>query len=273
MRDPTSADEIGPCIRALVRPLARILIRNGVSHGAFAELARQPFIDAAQELLEEDGEGPTNALVAVQTGIPRKYVGQIAARTDSSDAEIFHQFDRAAQVVTGWLRDKRFHDKKGRPANLPVKGQGATFKELVRRYSGDVPFNTMKNKLLKMEVITETKAGRLRLLKRGLIPGRDRGELFLVLGENLARHIEAVDHNMTSDDAYFERKVEHDNLPNEALPKLRKLAASKVQSLLEALDKSMARYDRDTTKKAGGTGRKRATLGIYYFDHDYREEP
>jgi len=42
--------------------------------------------------------------------------------------------------------------------------------------------------------------------------------------------------------------------------------------LLELLDRWMSARDRDATPPLPGTGRKRAGVGIYYFQEDYRGE-
>ena len=36
--------------KTLMRPLVRILLRNGVSYGEFAELLKSVFVDAAQDV-------------------------------------------------------------------------------------------------------------------------------------------------------------------------------------------------------------------------------
>jgi len=38
------------------------------------------------------------------------------------------------------------------------------------------------------------------------------------------------------------------------------------------MDRSMSERDRDVNPKVVGTGRKRAVVGIYYFEEDYRGE-
>ncbi len=38
--------------KPLMRPLVRILVRNGVSYGEFGELLKSIFVDAAQDVLQ-----------------------------------------------------------------------------------------------------------------------------------------------------------------------------------------------------------------------------
>jgi len=61
----------------------------------------------------------------------------------------------------------------------------------------------------------------------------------------------------------------YDNLPSETLPDLRIMARDRAQALLEQLDRWMSERDRDFSPEVPGTGRKRAGVGIYYFEGDY----
>lgn len=70
----------------------------------------------------------------------------------------------------------------------------------------------------------------------------------------------------------FQRKVAYDNLPDEVLPKYRKLSAKKAQALLESLDQWLAQRDRDINPAVRGTGRNEAGLGIYYFEESYSKK-
>ena len=55
---------------------------------------------------------------------------------------------------------------------------------------------------------------------------------------------------------------------NGIVEKFRPLAGEHAQRLLEALDRWLARHDRDVTPSTRGTGRLRAGIGIYYFEEE-----
>ena len=93
-----------------------------------------------------------------------------------------------------------------------------------------------------------------------------------ILGVDASHLIATIDHNIRqSDTPFFQRKVSYDNLPLEVLPELKKKAADRGQALLESMDRWMSARDRDVTPGVPGTGRKRAGIGIYYFQEDYGE--
>ncbi|PVV14853.1 MAG: hypothetical protein B6D72_03060 [gamma proteobacterium symbiont of Ctena orbiculata] len=54
----------------------------------------------------------------------------------------------------------------------------------------------------------------------------------------------------------------------EALHDFRNMSAEKSQALLVECDKYLSQHDRDVNPDSGGTGRKHAGIGIYYFEQD-----
>ena len=66
--------------------------------------------------------------------------------------------------------------------------------------------------------------------------------------------------------------MHYPTLPSEVLPELRLLTRERAQALLEQLDLWMAARNREVNPTVQGTGRKRAMVGIYYFEEDFSEE-
>ena len=114
----------------------------------------------------------------------------------------------------------------------------------------------------------------IRLLVSAYVPvGSDAGKLH-ILGSDVALLIGTIDHNMheTQQQPRFQRKVAYDNLPVEALPKLRELTQEHGQALLQEIDRYLSQQDRDINPDIQGTGRKHAGIGIYLFEEDAPEE-
>ncbi len=124
-----------------------------------------------------------------------------------------------------------------------------------------------------MGAVARLDDGSVELLTRGYIPRDSKADKLGILGTDVAHLLATIDHNVHSTDAEprFQRKVAYDNLPTEALATLRRLSADEAQRLLERIDRWMAENDRDTNPDTRGTGRKRAGVGIYYFEENYEE--
>jgi hypothetical protein len=172
------------------------------------------------------------------------------------------------------VRDRIFTDESGDPIDLPFEGEKASFKRLVRFYSGDAPARAVLDELLRVGAAERTPGGKIHLLERSYVPKKGEVEKIGILGTDASDLISTIDHNIRQADApFFQRKVCYDNLPCEALPELKKMAGKKSQALLESLDRWLSRRDRDFNPQVGGTGRKRAGIGVYYFEDDYGGGP
>ncbi len=252
----------------------RILLRNGVPYRAFAEHAKKAYVDVAMEDLESGGRKPSLSRASVVTGLTRKEVSRLARAPAGPDPGVAERYNRAARVISGWVRDRRYKDGRGRPASLPVEGGRRSFADLVRKYSGDMPVRAVLDELLRVGAVRELRDGRVKLVTRAYVPRSGEREKLGILGTDVAALIETIDHNLTSppEDAFFQLKVEYDNLPAEPLARLRASAGQKAQKLLEELDRSWSRHDRDVNPNIAGTGRKKAMLGIYYHEGDFDAE-
>ncbi|HSW53340.1 MAG TPA: DUF6502 family protein [Sulfuricaulis sp.] len=262
---------IADAILRLMRPLVRVLLRNGVSFHGFADLAKRVYVEVAtQEDLTIPGRKPTVSRVAVLTGLTRKEVQRISALPGTPDPEAGERYNRAARVVSGWVRDPDFSDADGEPLALTPDEGASSFAELVRRYSGDVPPRAVLDELLRVGTVERGEDGRIRLFARSYIPRTSDADKFAILGTDVSDLIATIDHNMRQGaaDPRFQRKVMYDNLPAEVIPKFRKLGAARAQALLEQMDKWLSQHDRDVQQTVDGSGRMRAGIGIYYFEED-----
>ncbi len=257
----------------LLQPLIRILLRNGIPFGTFADLAKHVYVKMAMEEFGLPNRKQTASRVSIITGLTRKEVSRIQGLSEIENEETIERYNRAARVVSGWVRDSRFLDSSGQPAVLPVEGNGVSFSELVRHFSGDMPVRAVLDELDRVGVIDHLPDGRIRLLSRAYIPVTGEVEKLGILGTDVRDLICTIDNNITreADQRLLQRKVSYDNLPEEILVELRQLSAQKGQSLLEELDIWLSQHDRDNNTSVSGTGRHRAGIGIYYFEEDVGE--
>jgi hypothetical protein len=261
-------------ILKLLRPLVRILLRNGVSYNTFADFAKWVYVDVASKEFGIKGRKQTTSRVSVITGLSRKEVMRVRKLSRPDDRKSAEKYNRAARVIAAWRRDKNFLDAKGRPALLPMSGPGASFSELVKRFSGDIPVRATLDELTRVGAVKRLEDGRISLLTRTYVAESSDADKLHIMGTDVAHLISTIDHNLKSDSRglLFQRKVAYDNLPDDALPLFRQYSAKKAQMLLENLDRWLAQHDRDVTPAVKGTGRNNAGIGIYYFEEPYSIE-
>lgn len=256
-------------VRRLMRPLVRILIRNGVAYGALAELLRKVYVDVAYEEFSPAGKKQTVSRVSGLTGLTRKEVKRLLETEMADSASSQKRYNRAVRVIGGWVNDKRFQDEDGKPADLPVEGARKSFALLVKGYSGDIPHRAMLDMLEEAGSVKLVK-DRVRLVRRAYVPGGDAVEKIRILGTDVSELISTIDHNLVAqpDNLRYQRKVSYDNINPDSMAKLRKVSFRKAQSLLEQLDRQYAGNELDED----GEGGKTISMGIYFYEKDSPEE-
>jgi hypothetical protein len=146
-----------------LRPIARWLLKSGVTWKEFAELSRGVFVSVAAEEFGLRGR-PTNvSRIALLTGMTRREVRRYReseAETPVEDVRAEDDLNHASRVLAGWHLDREFIDERGQPRALDAKGEGATFEQLVRRYAGDIPVTALIKELLRSSSIERTTDGR-----------------------------------------------------------------------------------------------------------------
>ncbi|HEX9850803.1 DUF6502 family protein [Candidatus Deferrimicrobium sp.] len=263
---------ISAAVTTLLRPLVRLLLRNGIPYRTFSDMAKRVYVDVAMEEFGIPGRKQSKSRVSIITGLSRKEVLRLRRLSSPDDLGAVDMYNRAARVIGGWVRDPRFNPESVLPMELPFDGDAASFRELVKSYSGDAPARAVLDELLRVGTVERTPDGKIRLLERSYIPKAGEIEKIGILGVDTSDLIGTIDHNIhQSGDPFFQRKVCYDNLPSEALPGFRNLAANRAQGLLEHLDRWLSERDRDFHPEVPGTGRMRAGVGIYYFQEDCGE--
>ncbi len=261
---------LAEAVRRLMRPLVRILLRNGYAYGTLAEQLRKVYVDVAFNEFPPEGKKQTVSRVSALTGLTRKEVKRLL-ELDAEDVGAGQdRYNRAVRVVAGWVNDSRFQDGAGKPADLPLEGARKSFALLVREYSGDIPTVAMLDMLVDAGSVAR-RDGKVRLVRHAYIPGGDPVDMIRILGTDVAELVATIDHNLTAapEDRVFQRKVAYDNINPAAVAQLKKLSFRKAQTLLEQLNREYAKHELQEGLEEGG---RYISLGIYYHEHDPSEE-
>lgn len=270
----SSSHALSTATRKLLQPLVRIFLRNGKAARSFYDLVKQTYVDLAREEFGIQGKKATVSRIAILTGLTRKEVKALLAQPKTGAGAMEEEYNRAARVIAGWLKDLRFSDGRGHPAPLPLEGKRGSFAALVKVYSGDIPVRAMLDELLHVGAVQHMKDGRICLRSRGYIPQNSAPEKLSILGTDTADLIATIDHNVyvNPKKPRFQRKVMYDNVPVEAAQEFQAIAAARSQELLEALDRWLSNRDRDVNPSTKGTGRVRLGVGLYHFEERLEDE-
>jgi len=248
----------------LMRPLVRILLRQGLTSEAFEDIARRVYVDVAEKDFALRDKKQTTSRIGVLTGLNRKEVArQLKTPMTHPESRLSAQ-SRVERVLSAWVRDEDFHDEKGDPTPLSFLGPNS-FSELVRRHSGDMPARAVADELIRIGLLREEADRTLTLLSRGYVPDPESEELVNILGIHAEDWFNTFDHNMTHprDEARYQRQVIYTEVPARYIDDFRSLSARWGQQTLEELDRWLA--ERKATREVDEPT-VRLGLGIYEIE-------
>lgn len=162
-------------LRRLLFELARALLPRGITPTGFSILAREAFTLAAAGHARMRSGKVNHSKVAALTGLPRKEIGRILKSSTTTEpgpgTATSMPFEK---VVRGWLTDRRFLTRRGRPKSLAVCAAAHSFDRLVKIYAGDVSPRAVLEQLLRSRIVRRSGE---RLVLQASRSGGARGDL------------------------------------------------------------------------------------------------
>jgi hypothetical protein len=252
--------------RRWLRPVARWLLRSGVTWKEFAEVSRSVFVLTAREEFGIRGR-PTNvSRVALLTGMSRRDVRRVETESHAPPAAATEDaLNHASRVLTGWHLDAEFLDPDGRPRVLPADGPGGTFAQLLRRFAGDIPTTALIKELLKSGSVERLDDGSYRALRRYYMPCAMDGQAVERSGSVLADLATTIEYNLSRPagmPARFEGRAQNRRIDPRHVPAFRAFVEREAQAMLERMDEWLNTHEAPTGESAVRLG-----LGIYAI-HD-----
>ena len=255
--------------KPLMRPLVRILVRNGVSYGEFAELLKSIFVESAQDVLQLADSRQSIARLAITTGLTRPEVARLLEQTEAEAEALYGRLSRVGRLLTGWHLDSDFTGPYGIPYEVAFEAPPGrrSFCELVRRYTGDVPAEDMLDELVRIGVVLDLGNGYYRVLSRSYIPSAADPAKFHVMSVAFTDLAKTLDQNLRPDEDHklFERRVWAPSgvSPSDAM-EFDGIVKDRGQQFLESLDDWLT--DRETkANKSGQQARVRLGVAMYMF--------
>jgi Family of unknown function (DUF6502) len=197
--------------RPLMRPLVRVLLRNGVSYGEFAEILKNVFVDAAQDILQIPDSKDSVTRLAITAGLSRLEVSRLVNQTEEDAEALAGRLSRVGRLLTGWHQDPEFTGPYGIPYEVAFNAAPGrrSFTELVRRYTSDVPAQDMLEELIRIGTVRDLGTGYYRVLARSYIPSAADPAKFHAMSVAFTDLAKTLDQNLKPDEDHkiFERRV------------------------------------------------------------------
>lgn len=256
------SDTIQTTIVRVLKPFIRVLIRNGIAYGTFADIARKVYVDSGFDEAQRQGQKLTVSNVSILTGINRKEVKRLKEALSFNTDNSLRKFNRIVRVISGWQHDEEFLDRDSEPKDLLLEGKKSSFSNLVKRYSGDMPVVAMLNALIDSGNIKVIDNGKIQLINPNYLPDSDSDKKLNILGIDTAELIRTIDHNIgisQPDEAWFQRKASNTQVKRSTLPKIKKRINKKAQQLLEDIDAEFSQNESNDESESCSV-----SFGIYF---------
>ncbi|MEX1993463.1 MAG: DUF6502 family protein [Steroidobacteraceae bacterium] len=229
------------CLR-LLRPLARIMLRHGMSTYDFSRIANIAFVHAARDILREQGKPLSFSRVSTITGLHRHVVSDIvnseAPGGPDPAAEKDYRRNRLARVLAGWFESPEYTDSEGRPQVLSVEGPAPSFESLVRSFSGDIYPKIILEELTQVGAVRILKDGSLRAVTRRYTLGGADPAALEHLGAAAYDVLSTLEHNLAArpEGRLYDDGVVALDLDRAAMPLFRRLMRERGAAFLEDIE-------------------------------------
>ncbi len=254
----------------LLRPLIRILIRNGVSFSEFADVAKHAYVEVAEKDFSVENKKISQDRISALTGLMRREVQDAINIKTAQEQDQGSNLNRIVAILTGWHTDSDYTGPYGVPAEVQLKSDGGTdFSELVRRHAGNrVSPKTLLDEMVRAGVAVETERGWFKVISRYYIPLGSAPAGLEHLSRTLQDLVTTIEHNLLEPGTkkkLFERHVyTEEGIRPEDLPLFEEFATKKAKLLLEEIDNWLSQLEKPNTPI---DDRISTGLGIFHYIH------
>ncbi len=247
--------------RNFMIPIARFLLRNGITYKQFAEIAKWAFVRVATEEYGVRGRSASITRVSDLTGLTRREVSRLRS-VDAPSNHFEADWRIASDVLRAWHTRDAMLDSAGNPAALPFEGP-TSFSALVRGITPNRSPAHLLELLADAGAVERMVGGTLRPVTRYYMPPESDARSVHHFGEALGNLAATIDNNYNKRrlTTRFERFVWSDCLPKAAAPRFQRILADHASKMLELLDEWLSAHEDPSLGHADKVG-----VGIYFFD-------
>lgn len=157
-------------IQRLLRPLVRIMLREGFTYPHFAAIAQMAFVECAAKDFAARGTRTRVSSMSALTGMSASEIQSSVAEKERFEAsEILEVSNPFARVLHGWHNDRDYVGPYGFPVDLPFVGTPLSFTILTQRHASGVSPEVVLQELRRVGAVTEVGANIWKPLKQEYI--------------------------------------------------------------------------------------------------------
>ncbi|HEX4241647.1 MAG TPA: DUF6502 family protein [Steroidobacteraceae bacterium] len=140
----------------LLRPLVRIMLREGLTYSHFAAIAQMAFVEsAAKDFVGKGMKSPASSVCELTGMSPNELNAVLAERERFDSSELLEMSNPSARVLHGWHNDRDYVGPYGFPVDLPFDGSPLSFSNLAARHSPGVSPHVVLKELRRVGAVAE----------------------------------------------------------------------------------------------------------------------
>lgn len=268
-------------VYACMLPLARLLLRSGITYQQFESIAKRAFVREAASDPESRGRPTNTSRIAVKTGLSRKDVKRLrellSTEVGSSTGALADQSGPLARVLHAWHVDRRFIGTNGKPRDLDFQDDENGFCALVRAVAGDVPPGAVRAELKRAGAVLELENGRLQAIKRYYVPGSVDEKAITVMSGMVFPLTSGIAHNSDprrTGDGFVQRYAFSQTLTPEAVDRFRTWSREQAVRFIEQMDDWLAENEGQEANSIADVPSvcRSAGIGVFYYEGPSAED-
>ena len=263
-------DAAHAAIEALLGPIARLAVDQGITVALVEEALRRAFVASATQALVASGlpEHRLVSRISTSTGLTRREVARVSEQLALGVKVPGGSL--AAEVFTRWVTDRGLKSSRGKIKPLKRTGPAPSFEALAKSVTQDVHPRTLLDELCRLGMAKlDEETDTVHLLKEAFVPDGDKQQMLHFLAANVGDHLSGAVNNVMgqSPRPHFDQAVFADELSADSLPLVREFVASQWKRLLgEAVPMLEQRIEEDKLKADAPD--KRVRIGLYSYEDD-----
>ena len=258
---------------AVLAPLARLCVAQGLPFAQAEELFKRAYVRAARDARRASGTAATRDVsqVSISTGINRREVARITADLQPLAVQ---RPSPATQVFLRWVSAKKLRRPGDLPRPLPRTGKAPSFEALAQSVTRHVHPRSLLDELCRLKLARLSDDGlTVSLLTDRFVPHDDDQRLYTFLGANVGDHLSGATANVLQRDRrHFEQALFTDELSAEAADTLRSLAQTLWATLAAAAVPALEQLIADD-KAQGRPASSRGRIGLFSYHEPLQENP
>lgn len=255
-------------ITQILRPLVKLMLAQGITFPAVAEVLKELFVEVADRDFRIAGKAQTDSRVSLLSGVHRKDVKRLRDNPPATGRDAPSAVSLGSEIVGRWLGASEFTDKRKHPLPLARLARsaaaGPSFEALVESVSKDIRPRAVLDEWLRLGIVRVDAEDRVCLNQEAFVPEKGFDEKAFYLGHNLHDHTAAAVHNMLGGTpAFLERSVRSDAISMASAAELRALSEKLGMEAVLAVNREAQKFERRDQQR--GLADTRMTFGIYFY--------